>query len=55
MKHEATKQRLDSEVFRLRLEAKLWTRAARHAAKEQRTMASLIRQALVLYLEGKGA
>ena len=42
-----------SEVFRLRIESELQRKAQKQAEKEQRTLSSLIRFALVRYLEGK--
>jgi len=42
-----------AESFALKLDAELQRRAMKQAAKEQRTLASLIRFLLVQYLEGK--
>jgi predicted transcriptional regulator len=43
-----------SEIFRFRLDSDLQRRAQKVAKAETRTLSSLIRHALILYLDQKG-
>lgn len=47
------KQLLASDSFHLRMPTELWRRGQKQAAKEQRTLSSLIRYLLVRYLDEK--